>query len=531
MRLKSEFAIRRMKTYKTPYWYQQEAINAALYSFSQGERRILIVAPTGSGKSVIIACFCEQVTKKWPGTKILVISDTIEILKQNHQALIEQLPELGIGLYSAGVGCKTLDKITVAGIQSIYKKTELFSEFDLILVDEAHSVSFDPKTRYRLFLDKLNKPTIGLTATPFRLKGGYLYTGENSFFKHKAYEIRIPILQKEGKLCSLITQGTENKMDASKIKQQEGDFIISELSLAFDREEITKKIIQELIKYKEKRKKWLGFAIDINHCVHITEQLTNSGVAVAALHSKLTPYARNKIIKNFREGKLQALVSISMVITGFDVKDIDLIFLMRPTTSPSRHIQMIGRGLRTAEGKKDCLCLDFAENLIRNGPIDDPKIKDNEFCLKGSGEALMKECPKCLLICPIATRICGCGYHFPFKHHLTSFSSDAEIISTQEWHKVQFVDYFVKINKKGIPCLIVRYYCGLRSFSEVVCFEHEGFAKFSAHHWWKRRWSLPNVFVPATCEEAKKHSNFLKKPSEIKVREGGKYPTIQECLI
>ncbi len=528
-----------MTDYKIPYWYQQEAINAVLFEFSKGKKRSLIVAPTGSGKSVIISCFCEQIVKKWPKTTILIISDTIEILLQNHQELKNQLPDVNIGLYSSGTGKKTIDSITVAGIQSIYKKTKLFSEFNIIIVDEAHSVSFDLKSRYRKFLDTLKKPTIGLTATPFRLKGGYLHTGDNPFFQKIAYQIQIKLLQKENKLCQLITQGTENKLDASKIKKQNGDFIISELSIAFNRKAITAKIVKELLKYKKSRKKWLGFAINIDHCDHIAEILNTQGLSAVSLHSGLSSFLRRNIIKDYKKGKFQALVSVAMITTGFNVKDIDLIFCVRPTTSPVLHIQMPGRGMRTAPGKKNCLYLDFANNLIRNGPIDDPQVKDNEFYEKGKGIPLMKECPVCLLIVPIAQRFCSCGHQFQFKHNLTSLPSSADIFSVKAWHKITSVSYKTKINRKGIPYLKVKYLCGLRQFSEAVCFEHQGYAKFKAYQWWKKRWydkSKPislekEKFIPVTCKDAEKASYWLKQPSEIKVKEEKEYPVIEKYLL
>lgn len=513
----------------TPYWYQQEAIDAPLDNWEKnGLDNCLIVAPTGSGKSVIIACFCEQVITKWPETKILIVSHVKEILKQNYETIKRQLPAVNIGLYSAGLNRRTIDSITIAGIQSVFQKQYLFKDFNIIMVDEAHAVSFEKNSRYRKFLDYLNKPTIGLTATHFRLKGGYLHTGDNAYFQSIAYEIDMKLLQKEGKLCQLRQPGTKTRMDTSGIRKQHGDFIPKELSLAFDREKITEKIVMELLPYKNLRKKWLGFGIDINHCENITKELNKKGIKAKCLHSKIKPGLRNKIIQEYRDSKYQALISVAMLTTGFDVKDIDLVFCARPTSSLVLHIQIPGRGMRVFPGKNDCLYLDFAGNLHRNGPIDSPAVND-EGLKKKKGEALMKECEKCLEIVPIAVRVCpNCGTEFLFKHHLTSSASDAAIMTVEAWHKVKKVSYSVCKNKDDISYLKVNYFCGLRKFSEPICFEHTGFPKTYAKYWWKRRTS---VLPPRTSQEAKILSGQLKIPSEILVAEGGKYPKIKDSIL
>jgi DNA repair protein RadD len=121
----------------TPYKFQSEAITSIFNFFYRGNKgNPLVVAPTGSGKSIIIACFCGIVSKRWPNQKILVISHVKEILGQNYATIKKHLKNSEIGLYSAGLKSKTIKNITVAGIQSIYNKPELFDQFNIILVDE-----------------------------------------------------------------------------------------------------------------------------------------------------------------------------------------------------------------------------------------------------------------------------------------------------------------------------------------------------------------------------------------------------------
>ena len=503
--------------------YQQEANDAVFNYFYSGKRgNPLVVAPTGSGKSHMIGGFCKQVMNTWPDQKITIISHVKEILTQDYSTMREHLGNKAIGLYSAGLRSKTIKNITIAGIQSIYNKPELFDQTDLFIIDEAHTIPHTPGGQYHKFFSQVKKPVIGYTATPFRLGTGYLHLGKDAFFNDIVYTIPIRTLQDEGYLCKLTSKGTKKRLDASNMRKQAGDYLLKELSLAFDKEAITKDIITELLSYKELRKKWLIFAIDIAHAENITYQLLCAGIKTACVHSRMEGN-RDGVIQDFKESEYQALVSVAVLTTGFDAPDVDLIALLRPTASPVLHVQIIGRGLRISPGKEDCLILDFAGNLLRNGPIDAPIIKIKG---KGTGEAIMKECDACYEIVHAAVRICPCcGKPFVFRHKLTSKSSERKVLELAAWHPVDEVKYFNYVGSKNIPMLKVSYICGLRKFNEYVCFEHSGYAKHKAYHWWSRRsLKLP----PDTAQQAVELSDTLKVPLKILVNEGGKFPIIQE---
>lgn len=525
-----------------PRDYQKEAIQAIFKYFYSGKRgNPLVVAPTGSGKSIMISYLCSEVVRRWPGQKILVISHVRKILGQNYSAIKKHIKNKEIGLYSAGLKSKTIKDITVAGIQSIYNKPELFDQFDIIIVDECHTIPHKRNGMYHKFFNQIEKPVIGFTATPFRLGYGYLHLGDGAFFDDIVYTITIKKLQKDGYLCSLTCKGTKKRLKADKIKKHAGDYMLKELSLAFDREEITRDIVQELLIYKHLRKKWLIFAIDIEHAEHIADQLCSNGIRAAAVHSKMSGN-EDAIYKGFEKEGYQALVSVAMLTTGADFPQVDLIALCRPTSSPVLHIQIIGRGLRAlyelgynlsikverlkalSIGKPDCLVLDFANNLLRNGPIDSPviKIKGN-----GKGEAIMKECNNCWEIVHAAVRVCPCcGQKFQFKHKLSATPKERKVLTFEEWHKVTEVKYFKYTGSKGVPMLKVSYFCGLRRFNEYVCLQHTGYARYKAEHWWKRR--TDNTDAPLTAIEAVERSSTLMKPKDILVNEGGKFDTIKD---
>jgi DNA repair protein RadD len=393
------------------------------------------------------------------------------------------------------------------------------------LVHNCHTIPHHKEGRYNKFFKQITKPVIGFTATPYRLGYGYLHLGEYKFFDDIVYTIPIKRLQDEGYLCRLTCKGTKKRLNPEGIKKQAGDFMIKKLSMAFDREKITEDIISELLIYKKLRKKWLLFAIDIKHAEHITDQLLQNGIRAGVVHSKMTGN-RDAIISGFKEGKYQCLVSVAVLTTGFDAPDVDLIGLLRPTSSPVLHVQIIGRGLRTSDGKDDCLVLDFAGNLMRNGPIDAPIIKIKG---KGGGEPIMKECNNCYEIVHAAVRVCPCcKTEFQFRHKLSTKSANRELLSLEEWYDVEDVKYSRYVGSKGTPMLKVSYVCGIRRFNEFICLQHNGYAKHKAHHWWKRRCDKYNP--PLTAQEGLEKSSFLSQPNKILVEESGKYPNIKEMV-
>jgi DNA repair protein RadD len=191
--------------------YQQSAIDS-LYDYwatGRGENP-LIVAPTGAGKTAIIAQIVKD-AMSFPGTRVLMLTHVKELLEQGAQGLLAMYPDADFGFYSASVGQKRLDKpITFAGIQSIWEKAyDMIPAPDLVLIDEAHMLPKNTATRYGKFIAdlKLCNPAakiVGLTATPYRLDSGYLHKGEGAIFDGIAYDIPVGMLMEQGYLSPVI---------------------------------------------------------------------------------------------------------------------------------------------------------------------------------------------------------------------------------------------------------------------------------------------------------------------------------------
>lgn len=509
--------------------YQLEAINSIFKYYLDGNTgHPLIVAPTGSGKSFILGGIIKRFRDTWPNIKILVVSHTKEILQQDYNAICKFVPEELVSIYSSGLKSKEKNQYTIAGIQSIWRKSWEFKDYQLVIVDEAHLIPPKGEGRYRTLFNYLDTAKIiGLTATPFRLGHGYLT--DNHLFDKIVYDIDILQLIKKSYLCNLTAKDPGYNIDVSKVKVVGGDFVKKQLSAEVNITSVTNSIINKLLSYKDIRKKWLVFAIDIDHAESVGQALNNAGIKTGIVHSKLD-FDRSYIIDLFRKNYIQALVNVETLTTGFDVPDIDMIVLMRPTQSPVLHVQMIGRGMRVAPDKDNCLVLDFAGNLKRLGPINDPTVKSKNTSLnKQSTTLAAKTCPECAELVGLKTKICpSCGYEFPKQIKLETKSSEVSPIKTKplvklEEFKVDSVTYSIHFGKSNKPSLKVTYRSGLKTINEWIGFEHQGFPHYKAKVWWRQR----SLFaLPKTVQEAYDKRAGLLTPKSIHIDTSGKYDQI-----
>jgi DNA repair protein RadD len=511
----------------TPRWYQQESHDAIFEYLKECKQKNkkgnpIVVWPTGAGKSLGVAMTANTVMQ-YKNQRVLILIHTKELVQQNYDELVNSFPHLDVGIYSAGLNKKEIRDVTVASIQSVGKKSELFKNFTFGIVDECHLVNNERKGMYRNFLEALNVPVIGFTASPFRLKGGYLHEHEDSLFTDIVYDLsemhKFNRLVEEGYLCRLKSKRTELSIDISGVRTKMGDFDQTGLSAAVDKAEITKAAVLETIEHIKTRKACLVFAIDIEHCEHIKDYFVEEGISADVVHSKTSN--RDQLIESFKAGQLKVLINCEILTTGFNYPELDTICLLRPTKSPVIHVQTIGRGLRIAPNKTDCLILDFAQNVSRLGPINDIKIGKKRT--GSGGKQIVKECPECGLLHHPTVKFCDCGHEFIFKIQLTSKASTAKVVKEPviEVHPVDNVKYTRHKKKDSPDSVKVTYYCGLRQFNEWIPIEHEGYAKNKALQWLVDR-NAKALTVDEVLYECKQYP----VPKTIVVDETDRFPRI-----
>jgi DNA repair protein RadD len=539
-----------------PRDYQQYAVDCIWRYYREGNTGNPIVAqPTGTGKSVVIAQFIKEALFNYPSTRCMLLSHVKEILQQDLTWIFRLWPNAPVGIYSAGLGRKeSYAPITIAGIGSVVDCAHIFGFIDFVIIDECHLVSPKEDTMYQLFLRDLKVANpqlriIGLTATHYRLGQGDLVDG--GLFTDIAVDMTEFLIYNwfidEGYLCPLVARPTETELDVDGVKIQKGDYNQKQLQGAVDKAEVTKAALTEALRLGANRAHWLGFASGIEHAEHCAQFCNEIGVSATVVHSKMPENERDKRIAAFQAGEFRACFNNGVLTTGFDFPAIDMLLVLRPTMSPGLHVQILGRGGRPiyalgfdistaqerlaaiqASQKPNCLVLDFAGNVRRLGPVNDPVTPKKKG--KGQGEAPVKVCEACGCYCHASVRICPhCGVAFQLNVRFKARSFADDIIKRDEVPEivdipVDRVTYSIHAKPGSKESLKVSYHCGLRIFHEWQCLGHEGYPRHKAHTWWRLH---ADTQPPHTALEATKRLTELRSPKTVKIWINKKYPEVR----
>jgi len=512
--------------------YQSAAIQGIYNYFNDDTGNPLVVIPTAGGKSLVMATFVEGVLKAYPDQRILIVTHVRELIEQNFEELKGLWPEAPAGIYSAGLKQRDIDaRILFAGIQSIHRRVYEVQQCDLVLIDEAHLIPRASNTMYRRFLNALQHlnpqmKVIGLTATPYRLDSGRLHEGEDAIFTDIAYEVSVRELIDAGYLAPLISKRTATHIDVSGVGTRAGEFIARDLEAAVDQDAITQGAVDEIVAYGQNRRSWLVFCAGVEHAFHVRDALRARGVSCETIVGDTPGAEREALIRDFKAGRIRCLTNANVLTTGFNAPAVDLIAMLRPTKSAGLYVQMAGRGTRLAQGKDNCLVLDFAGNIARHGPID--VIKVERPGRGDDGVAPTKTCPDCSSIVHASVRECPeCGHVFPPPQlKIDPHASQLDVLSSgkSQWVPVTRVSY-ARHDKPGKPpSLRVDYWSGMTHHSEWICIEHPGYPRQKATTWWANR--APGLPLPKKVDDAIACVSQLRCPAEIAVRPSGKYTQV-----
>ena len=520
--------------------YQSGAIEAVWNHLGDVDGNPIVVLPTGTGKSLVIAEFIRRALTEYPGTRILVVQHVRELIQQNMAELVKHFPEAPIGVYSAGMGKKdTRAQVLFASIQSIHGKAFQFQDppFDLVLVDECHLIPRTSNTTYRKFLADLKQinphtRVVGFTATAFRTDSGMLHKGDDAIFHSIAYEYNVRDAIEAGYLCPPVTTSSAVQIDTSHVGTSRGEFVAGQLSAVANDTDTINAIADEIVKHGVDRKGWLYFGCGIENCELMRNALVDRGITAECIFGDTPAAERDRLIAAYKRQEIRCLCAMNVLLIGFNAPHSDLLAMGRPTKSRGLWIQAVGRVLRLSPGKSDALVLCFGGNIDRFGPIDAIEIKDKKKS-DTPGEMPTKECPECETRNPISARQCmECGHEFPpvetkidTKASMGALLSSQVVIAPPEWVDVHNVTYRRNYGKGGKPdSMRVDYSAGMVCHSEWICLEHDGRARDIAYQWWRRR--SRDGKVPQTIDEALDLAPTLPKPVAIQVKPDGKYTRV-----
>lgn len=368
--------------------YQQKAVDYTIADIEREILRLLIVAPTASGKSHIIA----GIIKERKGI-VLCVTHSHHLVRQN----AEKIRGVGItpSIWCSAIGPKEKrNRVIVASIQSLFRDVDLIQQADTIIVDECHRMS-SASVQYGALIDNMREgvPLIGLTATPFRLGSGCLINGADPMFERVAYEIDIPYLIDKGYLCPIsnrFPQADHNAyINRHKLTVRRGEYTTESIRDELSESKIAAQASLIIAAYKiMKRHQVIVFASSIAHANALAAQMNSLGMATTLAHSKMPWEDCERNVVAFSKGWYQAMINMEMLTTGYDHPPIDLLVLARPTKSASLYIQMVGRGMRISPdtNKTDLRVLDLAGVVDEHGPIDMPDIEGQESVSRGTSE-------------------------------------------------------------------------------------------------------------------------------------------------
>ena len=384
------------------YPFQNTGVNNIRESF-RNNKRVLYVAPTGSGKTVTFSYICAKAIEK--GSTVLVLSDRVEIFKQN----LRSVSKHNIKACLIDAKNKRIDpesKLFFGMVETFKRRINLFKniKIDLIIVDEAHKQVY-----YKVFDSFPDVKTLGVTATPV---GKKLHLYYNTLIQ----SIDIPELIEHGFLSSCI--GYQMQDDFSDLQtDNSGEFTEQSNFEHFSKARIYDGLID---KYLEKAhgKKTLVFCVNIEHCIQTAKAFNAAGIKAYCLTSETSDTERAWILNEYGKS-FTVLINANILVAGFDDPSIEVVIFNRATNSLPVWLQGCGRGSRIFPGKTHFMVLDFGGNFSRHGLWSQPRewsLTPPKKKKKGIGAVPIRECKSCGAMLPAQQRKCNfCGFEISEK--------------------------------------------------------------------------------------------------------------------
>lgn len=380
-------------------------------------RRVVVYAPTGSGKTIIACQLIADLLEQ--GLRVLVLVDQVNLIEQTSQKL--SLWNILHGFIKTGKPENISALVQVASTQTLDRRHSWKTQpFDVVILDECHTTGFSKAAKkIRSLMPKARH--IGLTATPWR---SAKHEGLGDLFDEL---IKAPLPSELIKMGFWVQpvyyQLAELNLKGVKVKC--GDYDLERLSLICNTPDQVRLAISEYKRLAPNRSA-LAFAVDIEHAEALAAEARRQGIKAQAITSKTSDKDRERFIAQFASGELMLLASCGCLSVGFDQPRASVALLCRPTKSLILFLQQIGRVLRLYPDKKDALVLDFAGNVFVHGRVEDIEditLDKGGEAPKATGKPPIKLCPStkrdrdgktgCNAVIPLFESKCPhCGYLF-----------------------------------------------------------------------------------------------------------------------
>lgn len=411
--------------------YQKKVIAHTYNLIRQSEKKILIFAPTGSGKTVIATkIVCDVVSRQ---KKVLFIVHRDILVGQTY----DKFASVGLkcGFFKAGWEENLEARVQIASVQTLPNREGWKTlSYDVIIFDECHLVAFSKICLQMMREIFPHAIYLGLTATPWRL------SRQESLGDIYSALVCAPmpeVLINAGFLVKPSYYALDFDVQLEQVDLSGGDYDVNQLNYICDRPALIDQLCQNWLELAYQRPS-IAFAVKVSHAENIAKTFNDRGIKAAVVTGKTPISVRNKLYQELANGGLMLLASCGALSEGFDVPNISCVMLARPTKSKALYFQQLGRGLRLAKGKRDCLVLDQSKNVLLHGFIEDLKeielFPSEEKSEKKKGKSPLKICPRedggcgsyiysIYLTCP------HCNYNFDVQKLIKILGNNRLLIS------------------------------------------------------------------------------------------------------
>ncbi len=407
--------------------YQIEFREAIRGFMLKGHRAILGQAPTGAGKTVVVADMARTAAAR--GLAVWFIVHRRELVRQSTAAFA--LAGVRHGVIASGFPEDPAAPVQIASIGTLARRYEKIVPPGLIIWDECHHVAAGSWSR--IFNGFPKAFHIGLTATPERLDG----KGLSKWFTAMARGPSVSWLIENGYL-SKYKLYAPTTINVSEVHSRMGDFVRSELSAVVDQPTITGDVIREYQKLAN-GKRTIVFCVSIEHSKHVVDRFRQAGISAAHVDGETHTDERDLLIRKFKEGSIDVISNVQLFGEGFDVPAIECVIDICPTQSLSMYLQRMGRALRASPGKDFAVILDHAGNALRHGLPDEERpwsLNGRERRKKGASDLgpSVRICPQCFAAQLPGRADCAfCGHNFKVESRsVQEMEGDLELIDKEK---------------------------------------------------------------------------------------------------
>ncbi|PIA18803.1 P-loop containing nucleoside triphosphate hydrolase protein, partial [Coemansia reversa NRRL 1564] len=361
--------------------YQQECIDKCLAALKAGVWRQAVSLPVGSGKTVVFSNLIQQIPPPSPlATKTLVLAHREELLVQAARQIMRASPSLEVQIDQGTRVANLAADVVVASVPTLGRKdSDRLLRYDpqrykCIVIDEAHHAAAETYARIIDHFQQQHQHKNSNSQDPRRLfvwgcsatlrrHDGLELTG---VFDKIVYQKHFLEMIREKWLTGLRIFTVRTSSDVGSVRSYAGEYSLKALSNAVNNNARNRAVVKAYQSLATGRRSVLVFAVDVAHAQELCRVFVRSGIRAEAVLGITAAGTREQILQEFRSGELPVVVNCGILTEGTDIPNIDCVIMARPTRSPVLFQQMLGRGMRLAPGKKDCLVIDFVDSFKKD---------------------------------------------------------------------------------------------------------------------------------------------------------------------